>query len=424
MKGSSGALVLDRKRAPWLGDASLIRLWEALDSSGEEARVVGGAVRNTLLDLPPGDIDIATTALPDVVMQRAAAAGLHPVPTGIEHGTVTVVVNEKPFEVTTLRQDVETFGRHATVRFGRDWKTDAERRDFTINALFVARDGRVIDFTGGLKDIDARRVRFIGDPATRIAEDYLRVLRFFRFHAAYGEGMLDAAGLDACIRGREGIEQLSRERVRAELMKLLVATHAAPTLAAMAETGILIDVLGGVPWLASFSNLAKAEAQYGVEADAPRRLAALAVRVREDADRLRERLRLTNDETRRLRSMAEGWWQLAPEMGPVARRAVIYRIGGENYRDRVLLALSRSGNKMDDAGWSELYALPDEWTAPKFPLSAKDFLERGIEKGPLLGSILARAEESWVESGFPDEDHLIAAIRDWAIKEEQGAKSE
>jgi tRNA nucleotidyltransferase/poly(A) polymerase len=260
-------------------------------------------VRNTLLDLPVSDIDLATTALPDVVMERATAAGLHAVPTGIEHGTITVVVNERPFEVTTLRQDVETDGRHAVVRFGRDWKVDAGRRDFTINAMFVTRAGDVIDFAGGLEDIEARRVRFIGDPATRIAEDYLRVLRFFRFHAAYGDGLPDAEGLTACVRAREQLGQLSRERVRNELMKLLVAHHAVPTLAIMSETGILIDVLAGVPWLSSFSNLIKAEMHLGIDADATRRLGALVVRVREDADRLRERLRLTNEETRKARAL-------------------------------------------------------------------------------------------------------------------------
>jgi tRNA nucleotidyltransferase/poly(A) polymerase len=288
--------------------------------------------------------------------------------------------------------------------------------------MFADRSGKVFDFTDGIADIKARRVRFIGDAATRIAEDYLRILRFFRFHAAYGEGAPDATGLAACIRARAGLAQLSRERVRAELMKLLVTGHAAPTLAVMSETGILVDVLAGVPWLASFSNMAKAEAWYALEADAVRRLAALGVRVREDADRLRERLRLTNEETRRLRTMAEGWWQIFPEMGPVARRAILYRIGAENYRERVLLAFSRAEEKVDDEGWRELYALPDEWPVPTCPFNAKVFLERGVEKGPALGSILARAEETWINSGFPDEWDVLYTIRDLAIAEEEKSK--
>ena len=417
MSRKEAAAFLSPERAPWLRSAPLAKLLAALDADGEEARVVGGAVRNTLLDLPTGDVDVATTAQPSVVVERAKEAGFHAVPTGIEHGTVTVVVHDVPFEVTTLRQDIETDGRHAKVRFGRDWKTDAERRDFTINALFASRDGKLFDFVGGLKDIEARRVRFIGDPAQRIAEDYLRVLRFFRFHAGYAEGLPDAAGLSACIRAKENLGQLSRERVRNELMKLLLAPRTVPTLAVMGEVGILADVLGGVPHLASLSNMIKAEAHLGFEPDATRRLGALAVWVREDADRLRERLRLTNEEHRRLRSMAEYWWQISPEMGPVARRAVIYRIGAEAYRERVVLAFSRSQEKVDDAGWQELIALPNEWTAPKFPLAAKDFIERGVEKGPFLGAALAIAETSWIDSGFPEESHALQAILVWAIEQ-------
>ena len=194
-----------------------------LDCDGEEARVVGGAVRNELLGVPIAEIDVATTAVPEEVVKRVTAAGFKPVPTGIEHGTVTVVIDKHPFEVTTLRKDVETYGRHAKVEFGRDWKADAERRDFTINALSATSDGTVYDYAGGLEDLGQRRVRFIGDPAKRIAEDYLRILRFFRFHAAFGSGRIDAAGLAACIAGRDGLDQFSRERVRMELLKLLVS---------------------------------------------------------------------------------------------------------------------------------------------------------------------------------------------------------
>jgi tRNA nucleotidyltransferase/poly(A) polymerase len=409
------APVITRERAPWLASGPLARLLGALDDDGEEARVVGGAVRNTLLGLSPGDVDVATTALPEVVMQRAKAAGFHPVPTGIEHGTITVVVHEVPFEVTTLRQDIETDGRHAVVKFGRDWQADAERRDFTINALFLRKDGKVIDFVGGLEDIKARRVRFIGDPAKRIQEDYLRVLRFFRFHASYGHGLLDEAGLLACVRAREHLGQLSRERVRAELTKLLLAEHAVPTLAVMAETGILVDVLGGVPWLSSLSNMIKVEARLGLDPDVTRRLGALAVRVVEDAGRLRERLRLTNEEHRRLRAMSERWWQLEPGMGQ-ARRAVLYRIGPGNFLDRALIAFSRSEDKVDDQRWLELVRLPEMWTPPKFPLAAKDFIERGVEKGPLLGAALAAAEDAWITAGFPMDDTALSAIANAAVE--------
>src|SRR5262245_46618030 len=214
-------MVAQRKLdVPWLIEAPLAALLAALDRDGEQARVVGGAVRNVLLGEPHGDIDIATTAPPDEVIRRVQAAGFKPVPTGIEHGTVSVVADSRPFEVTTLREDVETFGRHAKVAFGRDWRRDAERRDFTMNALSLARDGTIFDYVGGLADVAARRVRFIGDAATRIAEDYLRILRFFRFHAAYGEGAPDPEGVAACIAGRAGLERLSRERIRMEMLKL------------------------------------------------------------------------------------------------------------------------------------------------------------------------------------------------------------
>jgi tRNA nucleotidyltransferase/poly(A) polymerase len=282
------------KDAAWLREGPLARLLDVLGRDGEEARVVGGAVRNALLGDSIGEFDVATTAVPEEVMRRAAAAGFKPVPTGIEHGTITVVIEGRPFEVTTLRVDVETFGRHANVRFGRDWQADAERRDFTMNGLSVGADGVVHDPVGGVADLRARRVRFIGDPAKRIAEDYLRILRFFRFHAAYGQGLPDAAGVAACIAARDGLEQLSRERVRMELMKLLLARQVAPALAVMAEAGLLVPVLGGVPDLAAFSNMAKVEAAAGVQPDALQRLGALGVRIAEDAERLWRRLRLSN----------------------------------------------------------------------------------------------------------------------------------
>ncbi len=263
--------------AAWLTEKPLAQLLSVLGRDGEEARVVGGAVRNTLLALPHGDVDVATTALPAEVTRRAEAAGFKAVPTGFDHGTVTVVIEGRPFEVTTLREDVETFGRHATVKFGRDWKRDAERRDFTMNALSLSADATVHDYVGGLADLRAHRVRFIGDAATRIREDYLRILRFFRFHAYYGQGHPDADGLHAAIVMRGGLEQLSRERVRMELMKLMVAPHAVPALAVMAEAGLLGSVLGGVPHLASFANMGKVEAACGLSPDATRRLGALGV---------------------------------------------------------------------------------------------------------------------------------------------------
>jgi poly(A) polymerase len=359
-------------------------------------------------------MDIATTALPDEITQRVVAAGFKAVPTGIEHGTVTVVAAGRPFEVTTLRQDVKTFGRRAAVAFGRSWRADAERRDFTINALSVSRDGTIHDYVGGLADIEARRVRFIGDAATRIAEDYLRILRFFRFHAAYGAGAPDPEGLAACIAGRAGLEQLSRERVRMEMLKLLLARRAGPALAAMTETGLLEQVLGGVPLLASCTRMIELELRLGWQPEAVRRLGALAVSVHEDVERLRERLRLANLEYERLASMADGWWHIFRELGEADARALLYRVGPERFTDRVLLAWTRSPEDEADAQWRALAMLPARWSPPAFPLKAADFLARGVPKGPRLGAALAAAEQAWIRAGFPTDPATLAATADAA----------
>jgi poly(A) polymerase len=398
--------------AAWLREPPLGELLAVLDRAGEEARVVGGAVRNELLGEPHGDIDIATTALPTEVIDRVQAAGFKAVPTGIEHGTITVVAAGRPYEVTTLREDVETFGRHATVAFGRDWRRDAERRDFTMNALSAARDGTIYDYVGGLPDIAARRVRFIGDAATRIAEDYLRILRFFRFHAAYGEGAPDPEGVAACIEGRAGLDQLSRERVRTEVFKLLVARHAVAALAVMTETGLLEQVLGGVPLLAYFANMIKLEAALALAPDAVRRLGALNVSIVEDAERLRERLRLANAEYERLASMAADWWHISRQLGERAGRVLLYRLGPERFADRVLLAWTRSPEGAADQPWRLLATLPARWSAPVFPLRAADFIARGVPKGPRLGAVLAAAEEAWIAAGFPADAAAAAAIAD------------
>ncbi len=405
-----------RLDAEWLAEGALATLLALLDSDGEQARVVGGAVRNTLLAEPVGDIDIATTARPDEVIRRVEGAGFKAVPTGIEHGTVTVVAEGRPHEVTTLREDVETDGRRAKVAFGRDWRRDAERRDFTMNALSVARDGTIHDYVGGLADLAARRVRFIGEPATRIAEDYLRILRFFRFHAAYGRGGPDAAGLAACIAARDHLDRLSRERVRMEMLKLLVALHAVPVLAVMSEAGLLLAVLGGVPLLASLSNIVKLESALDLRPDPIRRLGALALFIVDDAERLRERLRLANAEHERLHAMADGWWRISTENAEQDGHAALYRWGRERFTDRVLLAWSRSPASATDTAWHDLARLPERWTAPDFPLKAADFVRRGLAKGPALGAALRAAEQVWIAADFPTEAADISAIADAAAR--------
>jgi poly(A) polymerase len=257
-------------------------------------------------------------------------------------------------------------------------------------------------------------VRFIGDAAARIAEDYLRILRFFRFHAAYGEGKPDAAALHACIEGRQGLQSLSRERVRMELLKLLVARRAAEAVHVMADAGLLVAILGGVPYLAPFDAMAAIEAVSGSMPDAIRRLGALAVLITEDADRLQERLRLSNAEHARLRSMADGWWRINAGMTAPAARALLYRLGPDFFADRVLLAWSRARDRSDDPQWPELLALPARWQPPSCPLTAADLIARGVAKGPALGAALRAAEAAWIAADFPADPAVVAAIADGA----------
>lgn len=398
-------------QAPWLTSGPTARVLAVLNGDGEEARVVGGAVRNALLQRPIGDIDIATTAVPDEVIRRAKSAGVKSVPTGIEHGTVTLVADKQPFEVTTLREDTETYGRKAKVAFGRDWMRDAERRDFTINGLSVDTEGVVHDYVGGLEDITIRRVRFIGEPGQRIAEDYLRILRFFRMHATYGGGEPDRAGYLACIAGRAGLAQLSAERVRMEMLKLVIADGAAGALAAMADGGLSQMILGSVAYVGTFAAMAAAEHELGIEAGAMRRLGALAVAIDEDAKRVATRLRLTNAEAKALEQMADRWWQLG-DVDVSAARRWLYRLGEVAYRDRLMLAWARMGASHDIAHWRELATLPLRWQAPKFPLKAADFIARGIAEGPALGHVLAQAEAAWLAAEFPLDQVALAAIAD------------
>src|SRR4030081_270972 len=408
----SKARVLDE--APWLKSGPTARVLGLLNGNGEEARVVGGAVRNALLEIPTGDIDIATTALPAEVIRRAKAAGIKSVPTGIDHGTVTLVVDAQPFEVTTLREDTETFGRKAKVAFGRDWVADAERRDFTINGLSVDAEGVVHDHVGGPEDIAAKRVRFIGDPNQRIAEDYLRILRFFRIHAAYGADEPDRAGYLACVSARAGLATLSAERVRMEMLKLMVAEGAAGAVAAMAEGGLLLPIFGGVAYIGPFKAMISAERLLGLKPDAVRRLGALAVAVTEDARRVATRLRLTNAETKALDSMGHRWWRLAGMAEAPARRR-LYRLGAERYRDRLMLAWARAGSENTSGEWRQLACLPERWSAPKFPLKAADFIARGIAEGPALGHVLALAEDAWLAADFPVDPSVLTDIADQTI---------
>lgn len=400
--------------APWLISGGTARVLQLLNADGEEARVVGGAVRNALLDLVPGDIDIATTALPEEVMRRAKSAGIKSVPTGVDHGTVTLVIDGHPYEVTTLREDTETFGRKAKVAFGRDWVRDAERRDFTMNGLSVDAAGVVYDYVGGIADAAARRVRFIGDPDQRIAEDYLRILRFFRIHAAFGAGTPDRDGYLACIRGRAGLASLSAERVRMEMLKLLVAGGASAAVLAMAEGGLLQALIGGVAYTGPMATMIAIERELGLPTSSTRRLAALTVAVTEDAKRVAARLRLSNAEAKAMDSMGHRWWRFAAADEAHARR-LLYRLGAERYHDRVLLSWARAGGDVRSSRWRTLAELSQRWTPPKFPLRAADFIARGMVEGPALGHVLTLAEDAWLAADFPLDEATLASIADQAV---------
>ena len=369
---------------------------DGLAAAGEETRLVGGCVRDALLGVDAADIDLATTLLPDAVIDRARAASLKAVPTGIAHGTVTLVVAGRPVEVTTLREDVETDGRHAVVRFGRDFARDAERRDFTVNALSLGADGRLHDTTGGRADLSAGRVRFIGDSATRIREDALRILRFFRFHARFGEGAPDAPALAACIAARAALAGLSRERVRMEFLKLLDAPGALGAVAILDESGLLARITGGV---AERGRLARAIA---AGAGTTGRLAALSVTTRADAERLADSLRLSKAEHAVLDAYARALaaWKtratvdppalraLAAEHGPAALEAAMVATAGEP-RPRIAVDAT--------AAWRALKDGP----APVLPVTGAALVAHGIPAGPRIGIALAAARRIWLEQGCP-----------------------
>ena len=400
------------KGAPWLERPETARVFAALEDSGVETRAVGGAVRNTLLGRPVTEIDLATTALPEQVMALARKAGLKVVPTGIEHGTVTVIADGTPFEVTTLRRDVETFGRHATVAFTENWEEDARRRDFTLNALYAGSDGTVFDPLGGYEDVLAGRVRFIGDAEARIKEDYLRILRFFRFNAYYGKGPFDAAGLQASVRLRGGMAQLSAERIAGEVRRILAAPEAKRAIEALFDYGLLVAVLGGVPRLERFKRLVAIEAAAGRSGDAVLRLAALAVFVAEDADRVAARLHLSNAE-RAVLALGAGDHAESGLPEEDAAKRLLYRLGAIDYSAVVMIAWADAGAAPGDRSWREALTLSERWQAPVFPLKGSDLAALGKVEGPALGALLRRLEAEWVADGFAaDRDRLMVRAKE------------
>jgi len=367
----------------WRSKRGVARILDALDSRHGMIRYVGGAVRDGLLGLPISDVDFATRLRPEEVVERLEAAHIKAVPTGIEHGTITAVADGQPAEVTTLRADVSTDGRRATVAFTDDWMADASRRDFTINALYAdPESGEVHDYFGGLDDLKARRVRFIGDPLVRIAEDHLRILRFFRFHARFAEGPPDRAAMEACTARANDLMALSRERIADELLKLLGLPDPSATLALMIEHGIFRPVLPEIERAKPLADLIGAEMAGGIAPDPLRRLTALLPRDVEVAEKVAARLKLSNKARKRIGLAAETDLSDNPH-------ALAYWIGPESAQDRLLLA-----SRPREAGSLS------EWQVPSLPISGGQLIARGVTQGPLVAKTLQDIERQWVASGF------------------------
>jgi poly(A) polymerase len=375
---------------------------DALEAEGgpDCARFVGGCVRNALIGAPISDIDLATTLTPPAVTRALQAGGVRPVPTGVEHGTVTAVFEGRPIEVTTLRRDIETDGRRAVVAFTTDWNEDAKRRDFTLNCLYARRDGALFDPTGrGVKDALAGRIVFVGDPELRLREDHLRSLRFFRFLAWYGRTEPDAAALAAIRAYKDEIAGLAAERIWAEIRRLLAASDPRSAVRLMVETGVLAVAIPSARDLARFGSLVRIELAELGECDALLRLAALLPDDPPEGVRTAEALRLSNGERDRLAAALEPDVP-APGAPLKAVRAAIYRLGAPAFRDRIKLAWAGAGETADAAGWRALLAVAHGWAPPLMPVTGADVLAAGATKGPRVGETLRALEAWWIEGDF------------------------
>jgi poly(A) polymerase len=385
----------------WLKDPALSKVLGILNAGGT-TRVAGGAVRNALLGVPVADVDLATTLAPEAVMAKAREAGLGVHPTGLEHGTVTVVADGRPFEVTTLRIDVETFGRHARVHFTDNWEADARRRDFTMNALYCDADGRVHDPLGGYRDLERRIVRFVGKPQARIREDYLRILRFFRFNAQYGRGTPHSDGLKHSVRLRRNLLKLSGERIRQELWKLLAAPRAVAMLRTMKKHGITRIMLGTDGETTALQRMTEIDRWLKLDPD-PLLWLHLLTR---DAQRYRDRLKLTNAEMARLKALASAG-EPSPRLRAGERRIVLYQLGRQAFKDTVRIAWGRSRASARDVQWKKLLLFEKGAVLPQFPVSGADLIARGVKPGPLMGGMLRALEDWWMAAGFPEDREQV-----------------
>jgi poly(A) polymerase len=384
---ASAAVALRLDAGKWRCLRGAARVLDALDADEGLTRYVGGAVRDELMGLPVSDVDLATRIRPDEVVRRLEAARIKAVPTGIEHGTVTAVSEGHPFEITTLRQDVSTDGRRATVAFTDDWQADAARRDFTINALFADPvTGEIFDYFEGLADLRERRVRFIGNPLQRIAEDHLRILRFFRFHARFGAGQPDAEALEACVARSNDLMALSRERIADELLKLLGLPEPAGTVGIMLQRAILRPVLPEIEpeRLCDLEALIGSERAAGIAPDSLRRLSALLPRDAVVAEQIAVRLKLSKKARNRLACVAGANLDSSAE-------ALAYRLGSDCATDRLLLA-GKAAEAVSLAAWRR----------PAFPIGGGALIARGLPEGPIVARTLKRIEDQWIDAGFPD----------------------
>jgi poly(A) polymerase len=382
------AAKLDASVAPWLAWPASRQLVSILTDAGHNCWFVGGAVRDSLIGRPVSDIDLATDALPQAVQELISAHGLQVIPTGIDHGTVTVVASGRTFEVTTLRRDVATDGRRATVAYSADWREDALRRDFTLNALYAQPDGVILDCVGGLADLEARRVRFIGDAQARIREDALRILRFYRFSAIYGGGDLDQQGHAACMVLKSALKALSRERVRQELGKLLGAADPMVSIEAMVAGDVLQQVLPEAVRLDRLRALIRREQIVG-DVDADRRLAALVGGNGPLLDDIGRRLRFSNATRKRLTAMAAD-----PTSAALPLIARLYRLGSAGLADNLLL-------HGDDETWQTQWQAARNLVPPRLPITGQQLLDRGIAPGPQVSQFLRQIEQAWLSAGCP-----------------------
>lgn len=416
MDSSASQIKLSLAGQAWLKDSDTHKIIAALQKGGRNARFVGGCVRDALLGLPVRDIDIATPERPKAVMALLRSTGVKALPTSLQHGTITAVTDSRHYEITTLRVDVETDGRRATVEFTEDWETDAERRDFTINALYADIDGTVHDYVGGLEDLTAGRVRFIGDPYKRIEEDALRILRFFRCHAWYGKGDLDEAGLTACWNQARRIQELSGERLAKELLLLLGAPNPGPVLKTMVDVGILRDVLSEAvqQGVVRVDRLSRLEAELQA-IDPLRRLAAVVETDGQGMDELTRRLRLSNADRKRLVDMVRPAPDIMPTADERTLRQHAYRLGRERLIDLMFLSAARLASDPDLDAFKHAIDYVRTWNRPQFPVKGQDVLKAGVSQGEAVRRVLADVEDWWVKEDFsPDRATALARIQEVA----------